>query len=209
MAAKCLRELVVAAEKRTDPATWALSGGHEAEDFLECIENGRWHPLLRLWNERKATVAANRPAPTMRDLIARRFIIILCAALERTGLRKGEARKFAAEAVAVQGNAFPDLLSAETIHRWQRNQPPLTAVDERWITTASAPLVCSARAAMDRSEAGEETQLPPRHAASRRARSAALSTRVRYPYTGSDALSDDCEVLEIILPAEFKTVELE
>src|SRR5262245_9997787 len=150
LAAKCLRELVVAAEKRTDPATWALSGGHEAEDFLECIENGRWHPLLRIWNERNATVAANRPAPTMLDLIARRFIIILCAALERTGLRKGEARKFAAEAVAVQGNAFPDLPSAETIHRWQRNQPPLTAVDERWITTASAPLVCSARAAMDR-----------------------------------------------------------
>ena len=72
----------------------------------------------------------------MRHLIARRFVIILCAALERTGLGKGEARRFAAEAVAIQGNAFPDAPSAEAIHRWQRNQPPLTAADEGWITTA-------------------------------------------------------------------------
>jgi hypothetical protein len=136
LAAKCLRGLLDAAEERTEPVAWALSGGHEAKDFLECIESGCWHPLLRLWNERKATVAAHRPAPTMRDLIARRFVIILCAALERTGLGKGEARKFAAEAVAAQGNAFPDAASAGAIHRWQRNQPPLTAVDEGWITTA-------------------------------------------------------------------------
>ena len=96
---KVLWELLAVAQKHADVVTWINEGGPEAEDFLDAIESGRPHPLLRLWEERKSTVAANRAAPSRRDRHARRLVVLGCVALERTGLGKLSARKRLARAV--------------------------------------------------------------------------------------------------------------
>lgn len=92
LASKFLWELLAAAKPQVDVATWRKEGGLEAEDLLDAIDSGRPHPLLRSWQERKATVAANRPTPSPRELHARHLAVLLCAALERAGLGKRQAR---------------------------------------------------------------------------------------------------------------------
>ena len=104
LARKFLWELLAAAKQQVDVATWCKEGGLEAEDLLDAFDSGRPHPLLRSWQERKATVAANRPTPSPRELHARHWAVLLCAALERrAGLDKQQARKegFAAAGVTV------------------------------------------------------------------------------------------------------------
>src|SRR5262245_41916881 len=95
----CLWTLVADAEQRMDIAVWRNTGGLEVQDFLDCIERGLPHPLLRAWQRRMAD-NANRPAPSIGDLRMRRLVIQCCAALERNGMTKGKARAFAAWGLA-------------------------------------------------------------------------------------------------------------
>jgi hypothetical protein len=138
LALKCLWELLATAKTQVDVATWCKEGGLEAEDLLDAIESGRPHPLLRSWEERKATVAANRPAPSRRELRARRFVVLLCIALERAGLGKREARQQVSELLAPESGLFARPPSGHALERWQRAGPALTQKDERVIANAMA-----------------------------------------------------------------------
>jgi len=138
LASKCLWELLAAAKQQVDVATWCKEGGLEAEDLLDAIDSGRPHPLLRSWEERKATVAANRPAPSQRELHARRLVVLLCIALERAGLGKRKARQQVSRLLAPQSGLFAQPPSYHALERWQRAGPALTPEDECVIANAIA-----------------------------------------------------------------------
>ena len=98
---------------------------------MSASTTGRWHPLLKRWKERKATVAANRQTPTTRELLARRLVVLAVIALERTESfdTKDEAREAVAKAAA---RLFENPPSAETIHHWHRAlEPPVGPKDEK------------------------------------------------------------------------------
>jgi hypothetical protein len=74
----------------------------------------------------------------LREQNARRLAVLLCNALERAGVRKGEAHKQAAKALARTG-VFGTTPTPHALKHWeQRMQPPLTQADERVITAAIA-----------------------------------------------------------------------
>jgi hypothetical protein len=115
-----LWQVIAAAEQQTDIATWRNVGGLEARDFLDCIERGLPHPLLRAWQRRMAE-NANRPAPSLGDLLVRRQVIRCCAALERNGMSGRRARAFVADELAPMFHGRGP--SADAIRRWQQAQP--------------------------------------------------------------------------------------
>jgi hypothetical protein len=133
MTLKLLWQLMDAARTQVDPLRWIKEGGLDAEEFLECVESGRWHPLLRRWHVMKHTTAANRPAPTSRDRHARRLVHLAVIALQRVVSMNGdEARRKVAAAMA---KLFEDAPTAETIHHWQRDQALVTPADEKMLAT--------------------------------------------------------------------------
>jgi hypothetical protein len=131
-----LWSVVEAYKKRTDPATWAVRGGPDVEEFLECLETGRPHPLLEDWQVHKSE-AANRPAPSSRETSARRLAVLACVALERMGVRKKDARRLVAEQL-VDANVFATAPSAGALRNWERRQISLTPQDETVIANARA-----------------------------------------------------------------------
>jgi hypothetical protein len=94
--------------------------------------------LLRSWEKRKATEAAHRPGPSRRELQARHFAVLLCAALERAGLGKEQARQQVSRLLAPQSGLFARPPSHDALQRWQRAGPALTREDERVIANAMA-----------------------------------------------------------------------
>ena len=138
LASKFLWELLATAKTQVDVATWCKEGGLEAEDLLDAIESARPHPLLRSWEERKATVAANRPAPSRRELHARRLAVLLCTALERAGLGKQQAREQVSRLLEFQPGLFAHPPSKHALKRWQGAGPALMPEDECVIANAMA-----------------------------------------------------------------------
>jgi hypothetical protein len=49
LARKFLWQLMAAAKTQVDPVTWIREGGLDADEFLECVDTGRWHPWLKRW----------------------------------------------------------------------------------------------------------------------------------------------------------------
>ena len=136
LARKFLGELLAAAKQQVDVATWCIEGGLEAEDLLDAVDSGRPHPLLRSWKERKA---AKRPAPSRRELHARHLAVLLCAALERAGLGKRQARQQVSRLLALQSGLFAQPPSDYALERWQQAAgPALTPADECVIANAMA-----------------------------------------------------------------------
>jgi hypothetical protein len=124
MTLKLLWQLMAAARAQVDPLTWIKEGGLDAEEFLECVESGRWHPLLKRWHVMKGTTGAKRPAPSSRDRAARRLAVLAVIALQRVISTDGDgARRTVAAAMA---KLFEDAPSAETIHHWERQRDPPT-----------------------------------------------------------------------------------
>jgi hypothetical protein len=138
LARKFLWELLAAAKQQVDVATWCKEGGLEAEHLLDAIDSGRPHPWLRSWEERKASEAANRPAPSRRELHARRLAVLLCAALERAGLGKRQARQQVSRLLASESGLFAQPPSDHALEHWQRAGPALTPEDKRVIANAMA-----------------------------------------------------------------------
>jgi hypothetical protein len=129
MTLKLLWQLMKAARDQVDPYTWIKEGGLDAEEFLECVESGRWHPLLRRWHVMKATSGANRPAPSSRDRAGRRVVVLAVIALQRVVSTDGDgARRTVAAAMA---KVFENAPSAETIHHWERQREPATNTPAR------------------------------------------------------------------------------
>jgi hypothetical protein len=136
LARKALWDLLAAARTQVDSVTWIKEGCVDAEEFLECLDDGRWHPLLEQWHKRKATVAANRPAPTAREKHARRLMVLAVIAVERvTSVSKQEARKMVAAAAA---DVFESAPTERTIEHWRKDQPSPTQPDERVMANAIA-----------------------------------------------------------------------
>ena len=123
-------------KKQTEPVTW-MKFGTDVEEFLECLETGRPHPVLDAWQKHKSEEAANRPAPSSRETLLRRNAVRACLALERAGAGKDQARKFMAEQLAA-AKIFRNAPSAEALRNWLRDmQPPLAQPeDERVIENA-------------------------------------------------------------------------
>jgi hypothetical protein len=124
--------------QKGNPIAWREAGGFDAQDLLRALETGGAHPLLRKWEELKAGPARNRPPPGASEQTARRLIVLLRVALERTGLSKAAARKHIASAHQKYGRQI-GLSSAtdETLRHWERDlKPPLGPQDEAAIAHA-------------------------------------------------------------------------
>jgi hypothetical protein len=139
-ALSCLLQLLIAARQQTDIATWQRVGGLEAEDFLDALHTGRLHPLLQLYERRKAS--GGRAAPGLRERHFRRLAVLLSTALQRVPIDrhrprkmidKHEARKKTAKALA----GLISITSYRSIERWELElEPPLGDEDERVIAAA-------------------------------------------------------------------------
>ena len=137
LATQTLWEAVSKAKASADAETWYATGGPEAEDFLDAIDHGGSHPLLRLWVKRKATINAHRPGPGLRERDARRLVVLMCATLERAGIGKREVRERVAKRLRKQ-KIFLTPPSAFAIERWQSTYPPHGQVAEQVIAAAIA-----------------------------------------------------------------------
>ena len=125
----CLFNLLTVAKTQCDIGTWLNEGAQDLEDFFDALRTGADHPLLGQWKRRRS---ANRPPPDTREQHTRRLVHLMCVALERAQLGKAEARKLAAKKLA---RVLPDV-SDVAIRYWQRQEPPLTELDERVIANA-------------------------------------------------------------------------
>jgi hypothetical protein len=134
-------QLLRVARSQVDIFNWIKRGGLDAEEFLECIESGRWHPVMRYWESRKATKGVGAPKPTTRDEAVRRMIVLAVIAFQRmSGMSKTsdvEARRIVA---AIAARLFEDAPSAESIHHWQRELGPtfITPADEKALAVVIA-----------------------------------------------------------------------
>ena len=120
-----------AAKEQVDPIRWRGEGGPELEDFLHALESGGQHPLLKRWENLKATAVANRPAASLLDQITRHLAVLMVESLVRAGLGKGAARRRASEELQ---RVLPGA-TTRAIKYWQ-NHHVLTADDERLIAQA-------------------------------------------------------------------------
>ena len=102
LARKFLWELLAAAKQQVDVATWCKEGGLEAEDFLDAIDSGRPHPLLRSW--KNARLCSGQPPGTEPARAACPpfgCLALRCAGARRTGQATGKTAGFAAAGVTV------------------------------------------------------------------------------------------------------------
>ena len=133
MARKMLWELISAAKAQVHVVTWRHKGGPELEDFADALETGRPHPLLLRWEQLRGSSAANRPAPSHLDLIARRDVVLMCEALTRAGLKpKLAVRQLAIRTVK---GLFPETPTDAAV-RWWWELHSLTPGDEMLIASA-------------------------------------------------------------------------
>jgi hypothetical protein len=130
LARKVLGDVLHAASSQVGPQRWINEGGLEAQEFLEALDAGRWHPLLKQWQERRST-APHRRSASARERQAQRLIVLATAALERYfSLGVGEAREEVAKKAA---RVFEPPPTAKTIEHWQDNQPVRSEAEERWL----------------------------------------------------------------------------
>jgi hypothetical protein len=135
LALKALFEMIVETRSRADVVARRERGGIELEDFADALEKGLPHPLLEHWQEQKA--ANNRPGPGLNNKALRRYVVLMCETLQRTGLGKLKARRIASQALEKIGAA----VSADAIERWQRDiaeNAPLGGADEKVIASAAS-----------------------------------------------------------------------
>jgi hypothetical protein len=133
---RCLLWQTVAGLKnKLSPAQWLNGGWPELEAFVEALCGGGMHPALSDWELQKA--AGGRPAPSAREMYARRMVVAMCVGLERAGLNKRKARRYAAEQL-IHAAVFEAPPSHHTIEHWQRDYGALGRDDELLVATAFA-----------------------------------------------------------------------
>jgi hypothetical protein len=112
-----LREHLHGLKEKLDPATWVNSGWAEVEAFVEALSNGGMHPALVEWEDAKNK--KGHPAPSMREIYARRVVVLMVTALRRTCFRsKAAARQFATNELQRCG-VFEEAPSAKTLEYWE------------------------------------------------------------------------------------------
>jgi hypothetical protein len=120
--------------KQTDIKTQINNGILEFDSFVDALLGGGSHPALEAWlGRRKGT-----PPADAGELRARRLIVLMTIALERSGLSMAAARSIAArEATATA--VFPGkTVAVKTLEHWHDRMPDLTPRDEQLIATAIA-----------------------------------------------------------------------
>jgi hypothetical protein len=137
----CLWTALDELQKQRGLMAWREVGSLDAQDLLHALETGGTHPLLRKWEELKAGPARNRPPPGASEQAARRLIVLLRVALQRTGLSKTAARKHIASALQKYGRQIGlpplPLKADEALRHWERDlKPPLGLQDEAVIAHA-------------------------------------------------------------------------
>jgi hypothetical protein len=136
-AAACFWQMLAAAKAQLGVVDWYALGLAEAEAALAAWQTGGQHGFFDIWEQRRAEMGRNRPAPSSTELRARRMAILFCIALERGGLNRRAARKFAARELERAG-VFAAAPSHRTIEYWQTEQPPPAPADEQVLATAIA-----------------------------------------------------------------------
>jgi hypothetical protein len=114
-----LSQTIAGLRHELDPAAWANGGWNELAAFVDALCGTGAHPALTEWAATQAK--AGRPAPSNRESYARRLVVLMCAALERAGLNRRNARRFAVAELAGAGLFVG--ISAKTIERWQEKAP--------------------------------------------------------------------------------------
>jgi hypothetical protein len=134
LVAHFMYSVIDAFKQKADLSTRVNSGAVEFEGFVAALMGGGTHPLLERWQrQRKGTPAADE-----RELRARRLIVLMTIALERTGLSMAEARRFAAKETTVAG-VFPgETITAKAVEHWAERQDELTPRDEQLVATSIA-----------------------------------------------------------------------
>ncbi len=121
-------------KRQTNLAAQVNSGLLEFESFVEALMGGGSHPALENWmHRRKGT-----PAADARELRARRLIVLMSIALERTGMTMAGARRFAAKETNA-ARVFPgENVTAKAIEHWHDRAIELTPQDEQLVATSIA-----------------------------------------------------------------------
>jgi hypothetical protein len=125
-------------KKQTGLTEQVNSGLLEFESFIEALEGGGSHPKLETWLQRRK----GTPPADARELRARRLIVLMTIALERTSMPRSmaEARRFAAKETNA-AHVFPgETITAKAIEHWHDRQPELTRWDEQLVATAIASI---------------------------------------------------------------------
>jgi hypothetical protein len=124
--------LAMTAKQQISLIDWQRLGGLEAEETLDAWQHGRPNSFFDDYAARKAT--AGHPGPSIRVQHFRRLAVLLSAALQRTNMKKGEAREQAARALT--GPALLGKPSARMIESWELEQPELSEQDQQAISEA-------------------------------------------------------------------------
>jgi hypothetical protein len=131
-----LREHVRGLKGKLDPESWINGGWAEVESFVEDLCSGGMHPALVDWEADKDR--AGHPAPSSRELYARRLAVLMAIGLNRIGLSGRNARRFAASELARAG-VFDSAPTAKRIEHWQaRYFPALDSGAELLLATGIA-----------------------------------------------------------------------
>jgi hypothetical protein len=120
--------------QQTDLAAKVNNGVLEFESFVDALLGGGSHPALDAWlARRKGTTAAN-----IGTLRARRLIMLMAIALERSGMNGVEARRMAAQETTRAGIFPGETISAKALEHWLERMPDLAPADEQLIANAIA-----------------------------------------------------------------------
>jgi hypothetical protein len=122
---KLLMEIVEGLKQRIDWIGWINGGWIELEELAVSLGNGGRYPALLAWERNKNK--PGHPAPSVRELYARRVVTLMVTALERADLGKREARSFAAGKLV---GVFDPAPSERTIKYWVDNQPVMSRQEE-------------------------------------------------------------------------------
>ena len=130
-----LQRTIEGLKAELDAATWITAGWSELESFVDALCNNGAHPAI---NECVAGRAnGGRPAPSTRELNARRLVVLFCESLERAGLNRRASRRFAVKELNNAG-LFNGTISPKIIEYWQGKELPLAPDAELLCATGFA-----------------------------------------------------------------------
>jgi hypothetical protein len=126
--------LTMTAKQQISLIDWQRLGGLEAEETLDAWQHGRPSPFFDDYVARK--LPGGHPGPSLRVRHFQRLAVLLSVALQRTNMKKGEARQQIAE--ALNGPALLGEVTTKKVEHWELEQPVPSEQDEEAIRAALA-----------------------------------------------------------------------
>jgi hypothetical protein len=124
--------LTMTAKQQINLVDWQRLGGLEAEETLDAWLHGRPSPFFDDYAGRK--LPGGHPGPCLRVRHFQRLAVLLSVALQRTNMKKGEARQQIAKALS--GPALLGEVTAKKVEHWELEQPLPSEQDEEAIRRA-------------------------------------------------------------------------